>query len=91
VLTEPELLTVTVCVHDRGPAFGRERFVAELEDFSLVRESGGSAWEAIRELICSHRPLLERRWSEGGQLHADALFKDRDGACTVETIRKHGP
>ena len=88
MLTKPAL-TVTVSVQDRGPAFGRERFVAELEDFSLVRESGASAWEAIRELICSHRALMERRWSEGGQLHADALFKDRDSACAAGTIGQH--
>jgi hypothetical protein len=73
-------LTVTVSVQDRGPAFGGERFVAELEDCALVRESGGSAWAAIRELVCSHRALLERRWSEGGQLHDDALLE-------AETVR----
>jgi hypothetical protein len=90
-LTEPALLTVTVSVRDRGPAFGGERFVAELEDFSVVRGSGGSAWEAIRELICSHGALLERRWSEGGQLLDEAHYRDRDGACAGRTIRKHGP
>jgi hypothetical protein len=90
VLSEPELLTVTGSVQDRGPAFGGERFVAELEDFSVVRGSGGSAWEAIRALICSHRALLERRWSEGAKLHDDALSRDRDGACAGETIRRHG-
>ena len=41
MLTEPEPLTVTVSVQDRGPAFGGERFVAELEGFALVRGSGG--------------------------------------------------
>ena len=89
MVTEPPL-TVTVSVQDRGAAFGGERFVADLEDFSLVRGSGASAWEAIRELICSHRGLLERRWSEGGQLHDDALFRGRDGVCAGETIRRHG-
>ena len=82
MLTEPAL-TVTVSVEDRGPALRGERFVAELEDFALVRGSGGSAWEAIRELICSHRALLERRWSEGGQLRDDALFRE-------ETVRAYG-
>jgi hypothetical protein len=90
VLTESELLTVTVSVRDRGPAFGGERFVAELEDFSLVRGSGASAWEAIRALVCSHRALLERRWSEGGQLHDDALLRGRDDGCAGESSRRHG-
>ena len=91
MLSEPELLTVTVSVQDRGPALGGERFVAELEDFSLVRGSGVSAWEAIRELVCSHRALLERRWAEGGQLPGDALSRDMDGTGAGRTIRKHGP
>ena len=89
MLSEPAL-TVIVSVQDRGPAFGGERFVAALEDFSVVRESGASAWEAIRALVCSHRALLERRWSEGGQLLDDALFRGRDGVCAGETIRRHG-
>ena len=91
MLTEPEPLTVTVSVQDRGPAFGGERFVAELAGFSLVRGSGASAWEAIRALVCSHRALLERRWSEGGQLHDDALSMDMDGAGAGGTIRRRGP
>ena len=91
MLTEPELLMVTVSVQDRGPALGGERFVAELEGFSLVRGSGASAWEAIRALVCAHRALLERRWSEGGQLPGDALFRDMDGAGAGRTIRKQGP
>jgi hypothetical protein len=89
VLTEPAL-TVVVSVQDRDMAFGGERFMAQLKGFSLVRGSGGSGWEAVRGLVCSHRSLLERRWSEGANFSTTPSLGDRDGACARRTIRKHG-
>lgn len=65
MLTE-QTQVVTVWVRDLGPAAGAQRFVAELEGFAVVRGSGASAWEAVRQLIGAHRGLLERRWSTGG-------------------------
>jgi hypothetical protein len=56
-----------VAVYDRGASVtAGERFEAELSDYPLVREAGGSPWEAVCRLVLEHPALLERRWSAGG-------------------------
>ena len=65
--SEGALVTIAaIAVFDRGLLADRgERFEAQLAGYAVVQARGGSAWEAVRRLVGSHRALLERRWSGG--------------------------